>query len=59
MLAMLILDFLYPMLGQRECNKARKTAAPYHGWSQIMQRLLAPDGCPWDREQTLETLRAT
>ena len=24
---------------------------------QIMQRLLAPDGCPWDREQTLESLR--
>lgn len=23
----------------------------------IMQRLLGPDGCPWDREQTLETLR--
>lgn len=23
----------------------------------IMQKLLAPDGCPWDREQTLETLR--
>jgi len=23
----------------------------------IMDRLLAPDGCPWDREQTLETLR--
>lgn len=23
----------------------------------LMQRLLAPDGCPWDREQTLETLR--
>lgn len=23
----------------------------------IMQRLLAPDGCPWDREQTLQTLR--
>jgi tetrapyrrole methylase family protein/MazG family protein/ATP diphosphatase len=22
-----------------------------------MQRLLAPDGCPWDREQTLESLR--
>src|SRR5438046_2031252 len=22
----------------------------------IMQRLLAPDGCPWDREQTLATL---
>jgi MazG family protein len=23
----------------------------------IMQRLLAPDGCPWDREQTYESLR--
>lgn len=23
-----------------------------------MQRLLAPDGCPWDREQTLLTLRS-
>ena len=23
----------------------------------IMQRLLAPDGCPWDREQSFETLR--
>ncbi|MCA9664403.1 MAG: nucleoside triphosphate pyrophosphohydrolase [Myxococcales bacterium] len=22
-----------------------------------MRRLLAPDGCPWDREQTLETLK--
>ena len=24
---------------------------------EIMQRLLAPEGCPWDREQTLESLR--
>ena len=24
---------------------------------EIIDRLLAPDGCPWDREQTLETLR--
>jgi len=24
---------------------------------EIMQRLLAPDGCPWDREQSLESLR--
>ncbi|MCW5802639.1 MAG: nucleoside triphosphate pyrophosphohydrolase [Deltaproteobacteria bacterium] len=23
----------------------------------IMRRLLAPDGCPWDREQTLDSLR--
>jgi tetrapyrrole methylase family protein/MazG family protein len=25
---------------------------------EVMNRLLAPDGCPWDREQTLETLRS-
>ncbi len=24
---------------------------------QLMQRLLAPDGCPWDREQTFPSLR--
>lgn len=24
---------------------------------EIMQRLLAPDGCPWDREQSFATLR--
>ena len=24
---------------------------------EIMDRLLGPDGCPWDREQTLESLR--
>jgi MazG family protein len=23
----------------------------------VMQRLLAPDGCPWDREQTFDSLR--
>src|SRR4051812_26639642 len=23
----------------------------------VMERLLGPDGCPWDKEQTLETLR--
>src|SRR5215831_2957472 len=24
---------------------------------QVMKRLLAPDGCPWDREQTLHSLK--
>lgn len=27
------------------------------GLRDLMDRLLAPDGCPWDREQTLETLK--
>jgi len=26
---------------------------------QILNRLLGPNGCPWDREQTLQSLRAT
>jgi tetrapyrrole methylase family protein/MazG family protein/ATP diphosphatase len=25
--------------------------------TEVMQRLLAPGGCPWDREQTLQSLR--
>ena len=36
-------------------TQTRREACPSS--SHIMQRLLAPDGCPWDREQTLETLR--
>ena len=27
------------------------------GLRDLMDRLLAPDGCPWDREQTLQSLR--
>jgi MazG family protein len=27
------------------------------GLRELMDRLLAPDGCPWDREQTLASLR--
>ena len=25
---------------------------------EVMERLLAPDGCPWDREQTFESLKS-
>lgn len=28
----------------------------FHQLVSLMDRLLAPDGCPWDREQTLRTL---
>lgn len=34
----------------------RQTGAEVQKLVGLMQRLLAPDGCPWDREQTLETL---
>jgi tetrapyrrole methylase family protein / MazG family protein len=30
---------------------------PIEWLRDIMRKLRAPDGCPWDREQTLETLR--
>ncbi len=36
-------------------------AGPYSAYSrlqEIVAHLRAPDGCPWDREQTLHTLRA-
>jgi MazG family protein len=37
---------------------AEPPGASLHRLVEIMDRLLAPeDGCPWDREQTLETLR--
>jgi tetrapyrrole methylase family protein/MazG family protein len=29
----------------------------YDGVGQLVQRLLGPDGCPWDKEQTPETLK--
>ena len=35
----------------------KQTGANFPELVAIMQRLLAPDGCPWDREQTLATLR--
>ena len=36
---------------------AEQTGASYARLVEVMQRLLAPDGCPWDREQTPRTLR--
>lgn len=32
--------------------------APFEKMVEVMRRLRAPDGCPWDREQTLESIRA-
>jgi MazG family protein len=40
---------LRPLPGKQSGEEFGKLVA-------LMQRLLAPDGCPWDREQTLETL---
>jgi MazG family protein len=36
---------------------AEQRGQTYPSLVSIMQRLLAPDGCPWDREQSYESLR--
>jgi tetrapyrrole methylase family protein/MazG family protein/ATP diphosphatase len=36
---------------------ADQVGATFPRLVELMQRLLADDGCPWDREQSLETLR--
>jgi MazG family protein len=36
---------------------ADQTGASFADLVQLMQRLLAPDGCPWDREQDERSLR--
>jgi tetrapyrrole methylase family protein/MazG family protein/ATP diphosphatase len=36
---------------------AEQRGQTYPSLVAIMQRLLAPDGCPWDREQSYESLR--
>jgi len=36
---------------------ARRCGGRFDGLHHVIERLHAPDGCPWDREQTHETLR--
>lgn len=36
---------------------AEQSGATFVRLVELMQRLLAPDGCPWDREQTFASLR--
>ncbi|HVY45907.1 MAG TPA: MazG family protein, partial [Minicystis sp.] len=36
---------------------AEQAGATFPRLVELMQRLLAPDGCPWDREQDLTSLR--
>jgi MazG family protein len=38
-------------------STSRTAAAEFERLVDIMARLRAPDGCPWDREQTIDTLK--
>jgi MazG family protein len=41
----------------RPAGLERQTGESFGSLVQLMQRLLAPDGCPWDREQDERSLR--
>jgi MazG family protein len=45
-----------PTLPELTPLPGKQTGAEVTKLVGLMQRLLAPDGCPWDREQTLDTL---
>ena len=49
-------DDAKPALPDLTPMPGKQTGAEVQKLVGLMQRLLAPDGCPWDREQTLETL---
>src|SRR6186997_581654 len=38
-------------------STSQTAAAEFERLIDIMARLRAPDGCPWDREQTIDTLK--
>jgi nucleoside triphosphate diphosphatase len=40
-----------------ECQEALQAAAPLAESISIMARLRGPGGCPWDREQTFDTIK--
>ncbi len=39
-------------------KQSMKTAEAYNNLYRVIQRLRAPDGCPWDRKQTPKTITA-
>src|SRR5688572_831688 len=49
----MVRSFQSPRAGALE----HQTGESFRSLVQLMQRLLAPDGCPWDREQDERSLR--
>ena len=43
--------------GSTEHHRRADEAALFERYAAIIRRLRAPDGCPWDRKQTLRSLR--
>ena len=47
----------YERIGIPASESAQQAAAPLAEAVSIMARLRAPDGCPWDREQTFDSIK--
>src|SRR5215472_7830090 len=50
-------DPLAPRPGSALTTNAARAASLFEQSAEIMARLRAPGGCPWDREQTFDTIR--
>ncbi len=46
-----------PQTASATCREAQEAAAPLGEAIAIMARLRGPGGCPWDREQTFDSIR--
>jgi ATP diphosphatase len=46
-----------PRLGSALSGQAKRAAAPLAESIAIMERLRGPDGCPWDREQSFDSIK--
>lgn len=44
-------------MNERKWNAEAVEAGEFQAFRQIVAALRAPDGCPWDREQTMESLK--
>ena len=56
-----LLEGRWSVMNDRECTENRqgnKTAGALLEFTETVARLMAPDGCPWDRVQTHESLKA-
>jgi tetrapyrrole methylase family protein/MazG family protein len=45
-------------VAQRTTNPVETAGAKFQELVEVMARLRGPDGCPWDRKQTLDTIKS-
>jgi MazG family protein len=45
-------------VAQRTTNSVQEAGVKFQELVEVMARLRGPDGCPWDRKQTLDTIKS-